>query len=207
MQKQMGNASQEAKMRLGAIGENNVVLKLMEHGWDAFNANCTIKNYKSVDIVCVNGDKKSIDKPWQPETAFIQVKTSFQTNIPAGFTIGQCLDKAYLQKNVMGPYVFVHVRQLSDMQFDYRYFIISRENLIELLHQAHVYYVYGYHRDKKEGSDVDLRKNGVLLNSPAGLYVRWLEGKSDVATKKHIAFVNPLNGVTTEGKWENIWNI
>lgn len=43
---------QTQKARLGAIGENNVVSILMQKGWDAFNANCTIKNYKSIDIVC-----------------------------------------------------------------------------------------------------------------------------------------------------------
>ena len=38
---------QSEKARLGAIGENLVVQNLMEHGWDAFNANCSIKNFKS----------------------------------------------------------------------------------------------------------------------------------------------------------------
>ena len=38
---------QTRKARVGAIGENMVVAKLMQQGWDAFNANCTIKNYKS----------------------------------------------------------------------------------------------------------------------------------------------------------------
>lgn len=38
------------KARLGAIGENNVVSILMQHDWDAFNANCSIKNFKSIDI-------------------------------------------------------------------------------------------------------------------------------------------------------------
>ena len=41
------------KARLGAIGENNVVSMLMQHGWDAFNANCSIKNYKSIDEAIV----------------------------------------------------------------------------------------------------------------------------------------------------------
>lgn len=45
---------QTDKARIGAIGENNVVSILMQKGWDAFNANCTIKNYKSIDIVCLN---------------------------------------------------------------------------------------------------------------------------------------------------------
>ena len=46
------------KARLGSIGENLAVAMLMQQGWDAFNANCTIKNYKSIDIVCLNSDLK-----------------------------------------------------------------------------------------------------------------------------------------------------
>ena len=44
--KQVKN-NQDAKARIGAIGENLVVAKLMQQGWDAFNANCTIRKYKS----------------------------------------------------------------------------------------------------------------------------------------------------------------
>ena len=47
--------------------------------------------------------------------------------------------------------------------------------------------------------------NGIKLSSPAGVYVRWLEGLSDNATKNHITFDNPLNGVSCENKWDNIW--
>ena len=36
-------STQPEKARLGAVGENMVVSMLMQNGWDAFNANCTIK--------------------------------------------------------------------------------------------------------------------------------------------------------------------
>ena len=36
--------NQTWKARIGAIGENQVVSKLHQEGWDAFNPNCTIKN-------------------------------------------------------------------------------------------------------------------------------------------------------------------
>ena len=42
--------TQAERARMGAIGESHVVAKLMEQGWDAFNANCTIKNFKTIDI-------------------------------------------------------------------------------------------------------------------------------------------------------------
>ena len=49
-------STQPEKARLGAVGENMVVSMLMQNGWDAFNANCTIKNYKSIDQYSVNSN-------------------------------------------------------------------------------------------------------------------------------------------------------
>lgn len=178
---------------MGAIGENNVVSILMQKGWDAFNANCTIKNYKSIDIVCLNSDKCESDVcPWKPKTVLIQVKTCQQTCFPVGFTIEQSLDKDYLNKMVKGPYVFVYAKEVNG-EYDFKYYILSRSQFIELLYQSHYYYKYGYKRDKELNE-----------KAPAGLHVRWLEGKSDKAAKNHIAFDNPIKE-TCEGCWENIW--
>lgn len=189
------NKDQSKKARIGAIGENNVVSMLMQKGWDAFNANCTIKNYKSIDIICIKRDYNECnEKPWKPMTSFVQVKTCFQKNIPIGFSINQCLDRAYLEKMVLGPYVFVSVNVVND-QFTFRYFIISRKLFIELACQAHSFYVNGY-----------IRENNIKLESPAGFNIHWLEGLSDKETKRHKAFDNPLNGISCENKWENIWD-
>lgn len=182
---------QQNKARLGAIGEYNVVSLLMQHGWDAFNANCSIKNYKSIDIVCLKNDNE--DSLLKPEFALVQVKTCTQNNIPVGFNIEQCLDKVYLRKMVKGPYVFVYVNK-TDGKYSFRYFILSRTQFVELVYAAHNYYVNGYKREKE-----------LKLKSLGGLYVRWLEGKSDEATDKHVAFENPLKGVTCEDCWNNIW--
>lgn len=196
------NTKQMGKARLGAIGENNVVSILMQKGWDAFNANCTIKNYKSIDIVCLNNEHpESEDKPWKPTTALVQVKTCTQTNIPVGFNIGQAsgydengrnIGKEYLREYVKGPYVFVYAKEEGG-ELRFRYFILSRSQFIELVYAAHRWYT-GWPRDKE-----------LNMKSPAGLYVRWLEGKSDAATDRHEAFLNPLNGVSCENCWENIW--
>ena len=106
---------QTRKARVGAIGENMVVAKLMQQGWDAFNANCTIKNYKSIDIVCLNADLKESDELWwKPRTSLVQVKTSVQNNIPAGFSIQEALNKDYLQQIVKGPYVFLSAKPNED---------------------------------------------------------------------------------------------
>lgn len=94
---------------------------------------------------------------------------------------------------VKGPYVFVYAKKVND-KYDFKYYILSRSQFIELLYQSHYYYVNGYKRIK------ELNKR-----SPAGLHLRWLEGKSDKATNNHMEFINPVNGVTCENCWDNIW--
>lgn len=185
---------QKAKARLGAIGENNVASILMQHGWDAFNANATITNFKSIDLICIKPSNTASVKQWKPEVTFIQVKTSIQNNIPIGFSIAQCLSQNYLEAHVHGPYVFVSVKE-SDEGWSFRYFILSRRQFIKLAYESHKFYMDGYHRTGKKPDD----------KSPAGLNIRWLEGKSEEETERHDAFNNPLNGVSTENQWTNIW--
>lgn len=190
---QSSASSQAEKARIGAIGENEVVSKLMQHGWDAFNANCTLKNYKSIDIVCLKNAQKNLEKPWMPEVSLIQVKTSVQKTIPAGFKIKESLQKDTLEQQVKGPYVFI-LADTSKETWSFRYFIISRQQFIELLYAAHNWYKNGYHREK-----------AISEESPACMKVEWLEGKDEKETKNHVAFHNPLNGVSCENCWENIW--
>lgn len=198
--------TQSDKARLGAIGESMVVTQLMALGWDAFNANCTIKNFKTIDIVCIDGDSLDPKAPWRPNISLVQVKTSFQTNIPIGFTIGQCLDKEYLEKNVMGPYVFVSVKKNIDKSLSFDFYIISRSDFINLAYESHKFYVYGYTREIKPGvNDGSDFANGIKLSSPAGFYIKWLEGVSEPATKNHIIFHNPLQERSCKMEWGNIW--
>lgn len=188
------NEKQKIKARLGAIGESNVASILMQKGWDTFNANASISNFKSIDLICTKGAEPDSLKPWKPEVTFIQVKTSFQNNIPIGFTVEDCLSKTHLEEHVHGSYVFVSVKE-TDRGMDFRYFILSRRQFIDLAYEAHQFYMNGYFRNGEQPK----------TSSPAGLYVKWLEGKSDDATLRHVAFNNPLNGVSTENKWNNIW--
>jgi hypothetical protein len=194
------SSNQSEKARIGAIGEYNVVSMLMQNGWDAFNANCSIKNFKSIDIVCIRKiEYESSELPVELKTTFIQVKTCKQNNIPIGLTIRQCLNKDYLLKNVVGPYVFVSVKKEYDQDKDkeyysFRYFILSRRQFIELAYASHQHYVFGYKRDKE-----------LNLDSPAGIKVKWLEGKGEEETINRIAFENPLSGCKCEDIWDNIW--
>lgn len=184
---------QTRKARVGAIGENMVVAKLMQQGWDAFNANCTIKNYKSIDIVCLNADLKESDELWwKPRTSLVQVKTSVQNNIPTGFSIQEALNKDYLQQMVKGPYVFVSAKPIEN-GYAFRYFIISRTQFIDLLCVAHQYYVNVLHQNDK-----------IELSAPSGLTISWLEGKPEFSSRNQADFGNPLSE-SCEDKWENIW--
>ncbi len=193
MKKKQERNDQAGKARIGAIGENLVVAKLMQQGWDAFNANCTIKNYKSIDIVCLNADLKENDRLWwKPKTSLIQVKTSVQTNIPAGFNIRDALNKDYLQQMVIGPYVFVSAEPKED-NYTFRYFIISRKQFINLLYLAHHFYVNVLHKN-----------DNLELSAPACISISWLEGKPEFSSRNHADFGNPLSE-SCEDKWNNIW--
>ena len=68
---------QAEKARLCAIGENLVVTELMRQGWDAFNANCSIKNYKSIDIVCMDSDKSESPEKWWKYSSQDQCKKQY----------------------------------------------------------------------------------------------------------------------------------
>ena len=186
--------SQGSKARIGAIGENLVVAKLMQHGWDAFNVNCTIKNCKSIDVVCINSDMcESDDLPWKPRVALVQVKTCNQANIPVGFTIAEALDRELLERNVKGPYVFVYAQDKGG-EMDFRCFIISRREFIDLLYKQHCWYVNGWKRQKP-----------LETKAPACLTVKDLLGLDQPETARHAAFTNPLEGKSCENRWDNIW--
>ena len=191
MSKNNNGNGQMDKARLGSIGENLVVARLMEQGWDAFNANSNIKNYKSIDVVCFNSDiPESKEQAWKPKSALIQVKTSYGRVIPAGFTIEECLNKKHLEENVKGPYVFVKVDQ-TDKGDVYNYYIIYRDLFIDLIHKAHVFY--------------DKIHNGQEVKSaPACIDIDWLKGKSNFSPRVKEDFGSPVTK-PCEDEWDNIW--
>ncbi len=178
------------KMHLAAIGENMVLSHLMQNGWSAFNANISIKNYKSIDILCTHYDLKESDG-YRPKTAFIQVKTSVDKSFPVGFNIGDCLDLEILKSKIIGPYVFVYIDKNT---WDYRYFILSREEVIKLAYESHVWYIHKWNRSKP-----------IKLTNPAALSLRWLEGIGENENLKHESFNNFLNLNSSENKWNKIW--
>ena len=84
--------------RLGAIGEHMAAAQLMLQGWDAFNANTSITNMCSIDLICLNEQK---------QTALIQVKTTEESSFPTGLTMEQAKNRAEIEKHVAGPWIFV----------------------------------------------------------------------------------------------------
>ena len=149
--KKTGNSEKQAeKARLCSMGENLVIVNLLQHGWDAFNANCSIKNYKSIDIVCLDSSTSESDENWwKPKTSLIQVKTSVENNITTGFSLEEALDKDYLLKMVKGPYVFVSAKKDKETDtYSFRYFIVPRNLFVELLYISNYYYVNVIHKDE-----------------------------------------------------------
>ena len=41
----------------GALGESLVITELIKNGWVAVNANTSVRNHKSIDIICVKCDE------------------------------------------------------------------------------------------------------------------------------------------------------
>lgn len=60
------------KSLIGAIGEQMVSVKLMQQGWNVLNANASITNFESIDLVCIN--------PETDEISLVQVKTQLGQN-------------------------------------------------------------------------------------------------------------------------------
>ena len=78
--------------------------------------------------------------------------------------------------------------------YTFHYYIISRRQFIDLLYESHQWYKYLWNREK------DIKDS-----SPACLSTKWLSGVGEHETDKHEKFINPLQGVSTENCWDNIW--
>lgn len=177
-----GHKSKINSQQLGQIGEYLVAAKLIERGMNAFLANMSLKNCPMYDIVCV--------APKGDRTALVQVKTTQERNIPTGFSLGNAT-KQTLQKRIVGPWVFVH--RVEDQ---YRFFVLSRSEVIQLIYQSNDWYV-----NRWRG-----RKSPLNLNNVLGLNVSWLEGKGEPANDRHEAFDNPLLS-SAEDCWDKIWQV
>ena len=169
--------------RIGNIGEQMVIVKLMELGWDAFNVNQVFKNYKSVDIICMN--------PCNGKTQQIQVKTGRGSNpFPTGFYSD---NKGNIDNfEIKGPWVFV-LATGEGIDITFRFFI---ETLIQT---SNNWYMNEYERE-----------NEISNHTPVGIKLKWLQGEGEKNTLnenlkiRHAAYVNPLQH-NSENCWDRIW--
>lgn len=168
-----------SKSQKGAIGEHLVASKLLEYGLDVFMANMSINNTKSYDLLAVIPDTL--------KTYFIQVKFNSKRFFNAGLNIEQARDKSYLSQRIVGPWVFVDGSQADK----YDFYILSQQEVIDLLYQSHEWYWNDYSRTKE-----------IKPTSPAGFKLKWLKGENEDETKNHKAFLNPISD--SKDRWDKI---
>lgn len=175
--------------RIGNIGEQMVIVKLMELGWDAFNVNQVFKNYKSVDIICMN--------PCNGKTQQIQVKTGRGNNpFPTGFYSD---NKGNIDNfEIKGPWVFV-LATGEGIDMSFRFFILSKSEVETLILTSNNWYMNKYERE-----------NEISNHTPVGIKLKWLQGEGEKNTLndnlkiRHAAYVNPLQH-DSENCWDKIW--
>ena len=86
----------------GAYGEALVVTELIKRGYVALNANSSVRNHRSIDIVCIRYD----DATWTHKSLLIQVKARRGRDFPTGFNLSESINIDLLNKEIKGPYVF-----------------------------------------------------------------------------------------------------
>jgi hypothetical protein len=110
---------QNNKLLIGLAGEYFVAGMMNMKGWVA---SLTLKNYPAVDIFGLN--------PETDQTINIQVKTTKdKLNYQVGLLRSQ---RCIIRDKIKAAYVFVHI----DKDEKIRYFILSREEIIELIERT-----------------------------------------------------------------------
>ena len=176
-----------------AIGEQLVSAHLIAHGWPTVNVNSSINNFKGIDLYCQNGT----DGPESLVIAQIQVKTTFQDKnhgISIGMNCKQAADLNYLDKNIKGAWVFVHVKDLPSLSADF--YVLTSRQMIDLIYGLHHWYLYGWERRTYTES---------LGESVACIRIEHILGKQDKSRFSDTHFDNPMTGVSTLNNWNNIW--
>lgn len=188
----MGKITNQNK---GAIGEYIVLSRLLLLGYDAAIANFTVNNVNGYDIFCRNNDTGMIKT--------IQVKTTTEGVFHVGMShapffnsedkVDMMQGRRFVERKIDSSWIFVDVLG-TDLHPDFRFFILSRKQIIDLILASEEWYLTGYQRNRP------LSKNGNIL-----IPCSWLEGKGVTASSKHVEFVNPLASAQLEDEWNNIW--
>lgn len=163
----------------GKIGETAVMLELLKKGFNVININNSYPNYKNADLICMNANNG--------KSVMIQVKTGTTHNILTGFTSELDGTIQILEESIIGPWVFVYMPddKMSNMEF----YILTREEVIELIYSSNKWYATEYYRKLKK-------------KYPVGVYVDWLEGGSSKATKLHPEYKSTLHQTSKDNWWK-----
>lgn len=179
---------------LGAVGEHQTLSRLLLMGYQAAITNLSIENATNTDILC-RDDKGRF--------AAIQVKTTCKNSFLTGISHSKFYDpngnidmragRAYLEHKIVGPWAMVQVCGSSDCP-TFKFFILSRAQMIELIYSSEKWYLEGHNRTKP------LKGSGMIA-----IYISWLEGKGIPANSRHIEWVNPLASLKFNESWNNLW--
>ena len=163
----------------GKIGETAVMLELLKKGFNVININNSYPNYKNADLICMNANNG--------KSVMIQVKTGTTHNILTGFTSELDGTIQKLEESIIGPWVFVYMPddKMSNMEF----YILTREEVIELIYSSNKWYATEYYRKLK-------------TKYPVGVYVEWLDGGSSKATKLHPEYKSTLHQTSKDNWWK-----
>lgn len=174
---------------LGAIGEHQTLSRLLLLGYQAAITNLSVENTAGTDIFCC--DNKG-------HYSAIQVKTTLGDCFNTGISHKEFYDangkldlvkgRKFIESKVVGPWVMVQVCCADVPTF--KFFVLSRAQIIEMIYENEVWYLTGYNRNKP------LKGSGIIY-----IHVAWLYGHGVPANKNHIEWVNPFPSVNFEEAW------
>lgn len=152
----------------GELGETLVSMALMNMGWDVININTVYRNYKNADLICMNANNG--------KCVMIQVKTGTTHNILTGFISELDGEIPNLETSVIGPWVFVYMP--NDRISNAEFYILTREEVIELISSSNKWYATEWNRK--------------LTRKPiVGIELDWLKGGSSKASKQNTKKQHP----------------
>ena len=169
----------------GELGEFLVSMALMNMGLDVININTVYRNYKNADLICMNANNG--------KSVMIQVKTGTTHNILTGFISELDGTVPNLETSVIGPWVFVYMP--DDRMSNVEYYILTSEEVIDLISSSNKWYVTEWNRE--------------LTSKPVvGIEVDWLKGEPSKAsgpnaTKQHPEYKSTLHQ-TSKDNWYKI---
>ena len=169
----------------GKIGETAVMLELLKKGFNVININNSYPNYKNADLICMNANNG--------KSVMIQVKTGTTHNILTGFTSELDGTIQKLEESIIGPWVFVYMpdNKMSNMEF----YILTREEVIELISSSNKWYVTEWNRELKSKPII-------------GVEVDWLKGESSKASKENAKKQHPeYKSTLHQSSKDNWWKI